>query len=363
MIMIRKIKLFDPSIGKEEEESVERVLQSKYWASGAGTGRVLQFEKKFQKFVNSKNCVAVNSGTAALNLALSLYDIKNKEVVLPSLTFVAVANAVMINGGKPIFVDIDPYTLNIDAEKIESSISEKTKIILPVHFGGLSCNLGKINSLSKKYNLKIIEDAAHAAGAYYKNKKIGSHGSAVCFSFHPVKNLAMPTGGLISINDNNHKKIRESLCAKRWCGITNRKGTNYDVKQIGNNYYMNEFSAAIGLVQLKKLDKLNSIRKKIAKRYYQEIKLSTKMQYDKNCSYHLYWILVKNRNEFIKKLSRYKIETGTHYKPVHTFSLYKSKTKLKITENVGKSIVTIPCHPNLKESDIDKIIRFTNKFS
>ena len=127
--MIRKIKLFDPSIGKEEEESVERVLQSKYWASGAGTGRVLQFEKKFQKFVNSKNCVAVNSGTAALNLALSLYDIKNKEVVLPSLTFVAVANAVMINGGKPIFVDIDPYTLNIDAEKIESSISEKTKII------------------------------------------------------------------------------------------------------------------------------------------------------------------------------------------------------------------------------------------
>jgi len=363
MIMIRKIKLFDPSIGKEEEESVERVLQSKYWASGAGTGRVLQFEKKFQKFVNSKNCVAVNSGTAALNLALSLYDIKNKEVVLPSLTFVAVANAVMINGGKPIFVDIDPYTLNIDAEKIESSISEKTKIILPVHFGGLSCNLGKINSLSKKYNLKIIEDAAHAAGAYYKNKKIGSHGSAVCFSFHPVKNLAMPTGGLISINDNNHKKIRESLCAKRWCGITNRKGTNYDVKQIGNNYYMNEFSAAIGLVQLKKLDKLNIIRRKIAKRYFQEIKINSKMQFDKHCSYHLYWILVKNRNEFQKRMAEHGIETGTHYKPIHTFSLYKSKIKLKNTENIGKRVVTIPCHSNLNEDEIGKIIQLTNKFS
>ena len=363
MIMIRKIKLFDPSIGKEEEESVERVLQSKYWASGAGTGRVLQFEKKFQKFVNSKNCVAVNSGTAALNLALSLYDIKNKEVVLPSLTFVAVANAVMINGGKPIFVDIDPYTLNIDTEKIESSISEKTKIILPVHFGGLSCNLGKINSLSKKYNLKIIEDAAHAAGAYYKNKKIGSHGSAVCFSFHPVKNLAMPTGGLISINDNNHKKIRESLCAKRWCGITNRKGTNYDVKQIGNNYYMNEFSAAIGLVQLKKLDKLNIIRRKIAKRYFQEIKINSKMQFDKHCSYHLYWILVKNRNEFQKRMAEHGIETGTHYKPIHTFSLYKSKIKLKNTENIGKRVVTIPCHSNLNEDEIGKIIQLTNKFS
>ena len=356
----KKIKLFEPSTGKDEENAIKRVLKSKLWASGAGIGKVLEFEKKFRKYINSKNCIAVNSGTAALNLALTMYDIKNKEVILPSLTFVSTANAVIMNGGKPIFVDVDPYTLNIDTEKIENSISKKTKVILPVHFGGLSCDLDKINSLSKKYNLKIIEDAAHATGASYKNKKIGSHSMAVCFSFHPIKNLAMPTGGLISINDKNYKKIGELLSARRWCGITDRKNTLYDVKEIGNNYYMNELSAAIGLVQLKKLDKLNSIRKKIAKRYYQEIKLSTKMQYDKNCSYHLYWILVKNRNEFIKKLSRYKIETGTHYKPVHTLSLYKSKTKLKITENVGKSIVTIPCHPNLKESDIDKIIKSIN---
>ena len=356
----KKIKLFEPSTGKDEENAIKRVLKSKLWASGAGIEKVLEFEKKFRKYINSKNCIAVNSGTAALNLALTMYDIKNKEVILPSLTFVSTANAVIMNGGKPIFVDVDPYTLNIDTEKIENSISEKTKVILPVHFGGLSCDLDKINSLSKKYNLKIIEDAAHATGASYKNKKIGSHSMAVCFSFHPIKNLAMPTGGLISINDKNYKKIGKLLSARRWCGITDRKNTLYDVKEIGNNYYMNELSAAIGLIQLKKLDKLNSIRKKIAKRYYQEIKLSTKMQYDKNCSYHLYWILVKNRNEFIKKLSRYKIETGTHYKPVHTFSLYKSKTKLKITENVGKSIVTIPCHPNLKESDIDKIIKSIN---
>jgi len=358
--MKRKIRLFEPSIGKDEENAIKYVLKSKLWASGAGTGKVLEFEKKFKKYINSKNCIAVNSGTAALNLALTICDIKNKEVILPSLTFVATANAVIMNGGKPIFVDIDPCTLNIDPEKIENHISKKTKAILPVHFGGLSCDLSKIHSLSKKYNLKIIEDAAHAAGAYYKNKKIGSHSNAICFSFHPIKNLAMPTGGLISINDKNHKKIREILSAKRWCGITNRKGTNYDVKQIGNNYYMNEFSAAIGLVQLKKLDKLNSIHRKIAKRYSQEIKLNTKMQYDKNCSYHLYWILVKNRDEFRKRLASYKIETGTHYKPVHTFSLYKSNAKLKNTENVGKSIVTIPCHPNLKESDIDKIIKSIN---
>jgi dTDP-4-amino-4,6-dideoxygalactose transaminase len=361
--MERKTKLFEPSIGKDEEYAIKRVLKSKLWASGAGTAKVLEFEKKFKKYVNSKNCIAVNSGTAALNLGLSIYNIKNMEVILPSLTFVATANAVIMNGGKPVFVDVDPCTLNIDTEEIENLISEKTKVILPVHFGGLSCDLDRIRSLSKKYNLKIIEDAAHAAGAYYKNKKIGSHSNAVCFSFHPIKNLAMPIGGSITINDKNYKKIRDILTAKRWCGITNRKGTNYDVKQIGNNYYMNEFSAAIGLVQLKKLDTLNNVHRKIAKRYSQEIKLNTKMQFDKNCSYHLYWILVKNRNEFRKKMSKCGIETGTHYKPIHTFSLYKSKTKLKNTENIGKSIVTIPCHSGLNESDIEKIIRLTNKFS
>ena len=361
--MKRKIKLFDPSIGEEESKSLEHVLKSKLWASGTGQGKVLEFENKFREYANSKTCIAVNSGTAALNLALSISDIKNKEVILPSMTFVATANAVIINGGKPVFVDVDPNTLNIDFEKIEDYISKKTKVILPVHFGGLPCALDKIHSIAKKYNIKIIEDAAHASGTRYKNKKIGSHGMAVCFSFHPIKNLAMPTGGLISINDQNYKKIRELLLARRWCGITNRKGADYDVNEIGNNYYMNEFSATIGLIQLKKLDKLNSIRRKIAKRYYEEIKLNTKMPYDKNCSYHLYWILVKNRNKFRKKLSEFQIETGIHYKPVHTFRLYRSKTKLKNTENIGKTVVTIPCHPNLKDTDIDKIIKLTNKFS
>ena len=169
--MKRKIKLFEPSTGKDEENAIKRVLKSKLWASGAGIEKVLEFEKKFRKYINSKNCIAVNSGTAALNLALTMYDIKNKEVILPSLTFVSTANAVIMNGGKPIFVDVDPYTLNIDTEKIENSISEKTKVILPVHFGGLSCDLDKINSLSKKYNLKIIEDAAQALGVMVDGRR------------------------------------------------------------------------------------------------------------------------------------------------------------------------------------------------
>lgn len=355
-----KIKLFDPHTDKSEYIAVKRVLDSHFWASGAGVGEVQKFENEFLKYTGSKSCVALNSGTAALNLALSMYDIKNKEVILPSLSFVSTANAVIENGGIPKFVDIDENTLCIDPKKILKAISKKTKVILPVHFGGLTSNLTEISKICKEHKIHLIEDAAHAAGSTCENKKIGSHGELVCFSFHPVKNLAMPTGGLISINRNDHKKVAVILKEKRWCGITNRKGVDYDVKNIGWNYYMNEFSAAIGLAQLKKLDKTNNQRRKIARKYYDEILLENKMPYDKECSYHFYWIRVKNRTKFRKILSEKGIETGIHYKPIHTFSFYKSKIKLPITKCVGKDIVTLPTHPNLTEDDIEKIIKTVN---
>jgi len=211
--------------------------------------------------------------------------------------------------------------------------------------------------------LIIIEDAAHAAGATYNKKKIGSHGTAVCFSFHPVKNLAMPTGGLISINHKNHKQFRKILLGRRWCGITDRRGSEYDVKELGWNYYMNEFSAVIGLMQLKKLDRLNNARKNIAKSYDNGIDVEHKIPFDKRCSYHLYWICVKNRNKFRKDLDDIGIETGTHYKPIHKMSFYKKSNKILNTEKAGKEIVTIPIHPNLTQSQIDYIIKSVNKFS
>jgi len=357
------IKLFDPTIGVEEEKSVINTLKSHFWASGAGTGNVLKFENAFKKYTGAKKCVAVNNGTSALHLALSLADIKNKEVILPSLSFVSTANAVLYNGGKPIFVDIDPVTLCIDPKKIEEKITKNTKVILPVHFGGIPCDINEIQHICDNYKLFQNEDAAHAAGSEFNKKKIGKHGKAVCFSFHPVKNLAMPTGGLVAINSKNSKSICNNLKSKRWCGITNRKKTEYDVTKIGWNYYMNEFSAAIGLIQLKRLDKMNSIRKKIAKRYCDEIKVERKMPFEKNCSYHLYWIRVKNRNKFVKEMEREKIETGVHYKPVHTMTFYKNKIKLPITEKIGKEVVSIPIHQNLKEDEINRIIKVVNKFA
>jgi dTDP-4-amino-4,6-dideoxygalactose transaminase len=248
----------------------------------------------------------------------------------------------------------------IDPDEIKKSITTKTAAILPVHFGGFPCNLKDIQDIAKKNNLTIIEDAAHAMGATYNNKKIGSHGTAVCFSFHPVKNLAMPTGGLISINHKNHKQFRKILLARRWCGITDRIGSEYDVKELGWNYYMNEFSAVIGLQQLKKVDKLNKIRRKIARKFCNEINIKSKMQFNENCSYHLYWILVKNRQKFRQKLLKNGIETGTHYKPIHLMKMYRGNISLPITESIGKQIVTIPIHPNLKKSEIEKIIRLVN---
>ncbi len=361
--MKKKIKLFDPVIDKNEEKSVVKVLQSKFWASGSGNGNVKIFENNFKNYVGSNDCIAVNSGTSALNLALSLMDIKNKEVIVPSFTFVSTIHAIKLNGGKPVFVDVDKKNLCIDNEQISQLITNKTKMILPVHFGGMPCNLSEIKKICHDYDLISIEDAAHAAGSTYKNQKIGKHSTAVCFSFHPVKNLAMPTGGLISINGKSSKKFKKILNSRRWCGITNRHDSFYDVDEMGWNYYMNEFSAAIGLIQLKKLDKLNKKRKKIAKLYSKKINLDKKMMFDENCSYHLYWIQVKNRNQFRKKMSDIGIETGIHYRPVHTFSMYETNNRLPVTEKVGDEIVSIPIHPNLSNEEIHKIIHAVNDFS
>jgi len=296
-----------------------------------------------------------------LHLALSLEDIKNKTVILPSLSFVSTAHAVLYNGGKPHFVDIDEKTLCLDPQEVKSNIKKDTKVILPVHFGGMPAELNSLKKICSEFECNLIEDAAHAAGATYKNKRIGTDGNAVCFSFHPVKNLAMPTGGIIALNGSNSKKRKEVLKIRRWCGITQRKGTSYDISEIGWNMYMNEFSASIGLAQLSKLNILNNKRKQIAKRYSKEIKLENKMSFNSDCSYHLYWIRVKNRSKFMKQMKEFGIETGIHYKPIHTMTLYKKHFQLPITEKVGNEIVSIPIHPNLNHNDVDFIIKSINK--
>ena len=355
------INLFEPYISEVESNVTSKVIQSKFWASGSGINYVKKFEDEFMKYTNSKGCIAVNSGTAALHLALSLFNIENKEILVPSLTFVSTINAILYNKAKPVFVDVEPKNLSMDINEIQKKISKKTGGIIIVDFGGMPTNFKEIKKIANKNKIPVIEDAAHSRGATNDGKMVGAHFDAVCFSFHPVKNLAMPTGGAICLNTNMIKTSEKILKSLRWCGIENRNGYNYDIGRLGWNYYMNEISAAIGLTQLKKLDKANQKRRDIAKKYFSELKIKDKMNFSNDCVYHFYWIRVKNRNEFMKKMRENGIETGIHYQPVHQMSFYRNKIKLPITEQIGKEIVSIPTHPNLTNLQIQKIIRVINE--
>lgn len=358
------IKLFDPHVTEEEIKAATDVLRSHNWASGAGTGKVKEFEEKFNAYIGSIQVVAVNSGTAALHLALSLLDVRGKEVLVPSLTFVSSAHAVIYNGGKPVFVDVEPETLCIDPVDVQKKFGKKTAAIIPVHFGGMPCKMDEIQKIGKRRNIAVIDDAAHACGGKYRGKKIGSSQMMTCFSFHPVKNLSMPTGGAISINHKSAGAFKKRLDSMRWCGIDGRKKHDYDVTSVAPNYYMNEISAAIGLVQLKKLDRLNARRSEIAKRYAKEIQLAYKMPYSDDCVYHLYWIISERREQLINQLEGKGIEVGTHYRPIHTMSAYKHDgANIKATDSAGKRIVTIPIHPNLSDDDVSHIIKSINSFS
>jgi len=335
---VSSIRLFEPTFGKEEETAVIDTLRSKNWASGSNGTKVKQFEEDFAEYVCCRNVVAVNSGTAALHLALSLLDIKGKEVILPALSFVSTANAILYNGGIPVFADVDRETLCLDPHEVDRLANEKTGCIIPVDFAGMKCKIANL--------LPRVEDSAHRI-------ERNSISNLTCFSFHPVKNLAMPTGGAIAWNWDLDK-----LKARRFCGITDRNGDGYDVKEIGYNYYMNEINAAIGIEQLKKLDAMNGKRRRVATNYLAYIE-HEHMPADSNCSYHLFWLLVNDRKKFRKKMADAGIETGIHYKPIDRMSLYK-KADLPVTREIEDKIVSIPMHASLTDTQVDKVINVAN---
>jgi len=314
---------------------------------------VKEFEKAFKEYVGCDYVVAVNSGTAALHLALSLYNIKGKEVILPAMSFVSTANAILYNGGIPVFADIKQSTLCLDFMDVNRKVTDKTAAIIPVHFGGMPCN-----DLFGMSRFHVIQDAAHAAGSILGGSRIGAEGQAVCFSFHPIKNLAMPNGGAICLNNIDPLDV-EKLKARRWCGITDREGMKYDVQELGWNYYMNEISAAIGLEQLKKLDDHNLRRYEIARRYHDELDRFFRMPLDSYCSYHLYWIRVKGRRKFIQKMQDHDIEVGIHYTPIDHFKLYK-RANLPVTDMVAPEIVSLPIHPGMSDDMVSRVIKVAN---
>ena len=363
-------------ITEDEINAVIDTLKSGWLTMGP---KVIEFEKAFKTYIGVKESIMVNSATAALHLALKAIGLKEgDEVIVPVNTFVATAEVITYFGAKPVLCDIEYDTHNIDVSKIENLITKKTKAIIPVHFGGQPCDMDEIFCIAQKYNLKVIEDAAHALPSKYKNKLIGSLSSDItCFSFYATKTLATGEGGMAVTNNNEYAKI---IKINRLHGISkdvwNRYsggGWEYDVIDNGNKYNSTDINAALGLVQLKKLEWMKNERTKIARMYDEafEGKIKTiSIKQDRETSYHLYVIKVNNRDKLYNKLKEKGIGTSVHFIPIHKLTYYRKKFNYKdehypVANEVFQKSLSLPIYPGLKlkeiEYIIDNVLAYANK--
>jgi dTDP-4-amino-4,6-dideoxygalactose transaminase len=372
--MTWKIPLSDIDLNDEEIDAVSQVLKSKWLTMGPITKK---FEDAFANYLGIKHAFAVSNGTAALHIANKVLGIQSgDEVIMPSLTFVATANSTLYTGGKPVFAEVTSNdNFNISPDDIQKRINSKTKAITVVHYGGYPCEMDVIMEIATENDLKVIEDAAHAPGAGYKRKKCGTIGDVGCFSFFSNKNLVTGEGGMIVTNEDAlADKIRiirsHAMTTLTW---DRHKGQakSYDIVDLGFNYRTNEMASALGLAQLKKLDKNNQRRKEFVEQYrthlegIMDITIPFK-DHKQNSSYHIFPILLSrkiNRTMFQNKLKDNGIQTSIHYPPVHRFKYYQDKfgyteDTLPITEFVSEHEVTLPLHP-LMNQEIIKFISDT----
>jgi perosamine synthetase len=371
------IQLFKPSIGKEEAEAVGKVMETGWIGLGP---RTAEFEEKFSKYVGAKRAVGLNSATAALDLALKAFGISGGEVLVPSMTFISTAHAVLYNNAKPVFVDVNLETLCMDVADLKSKVTDKTKAIIPVHYAGHPCDMDEIHELARAKGLIVIEDAAQASGAEYRGRKIGGMSDATCFSFEAKKNMTTGDGGMLTTNNND---IADKVKRLRWFGINKdtwqraRSGYSwyYEVAELGHKSHMNDIQAAIGLVQLAKLDALNAKRKRLFDFYNESFKdlkgigLPMEKPYVKSAHWH-YVIKVPDRDKFMAFLQANGIETGVHYMPVHMHPLYKNmissgaipKPKVPLTEAIWTSMVTLPSYADITDEGMRQVADAVRKF-
>jgi perosamine synthetase len=357
------IPINKPQIGEEEIEAVVKVLKSGVLTHGLGVGpMVTKFEKAFTKFAMAKRAIAVNSGTAALHLAIIGAGIKpNDEVILPSFTFVATAEAVVIAGAKPVFVDVDPETYNIPSLNIAKAITKKTKAVMPVDLYGLPADVRPVREIADRHGLMVIEDAAQAHGAVYKGKPPGAFADAACWSFYASKNMTTGEGGMITTNND---EIAEKLRFMRSHGEKEK----YKSLMLGHNYRMPEIEAAIGCVQLERLPKFLAKRRENAKKLTGILRKAESLQLPKepkDCkhSWYLYTVRLKGakekeRDRIVEELRRKEIDAQVYYRyPVHLMPFYSSfgRHKLPETEKAAKQVFSLPVHPGVTAEQIDFI--------
>lgn len=350
-------------------KAVIRVLRSNWLTQGPS---VKQFEESLAKYCNTKYAVAVSTGTTALHLAYLAADLKRgDEIITTPNTFVATSNMLLAVGAKPVFCDIRLDNYNLDETKIESLITSKTKAIVPVHFAGHPCEMGRILNIAKKYNLIVIEDSCHALGASYKNKKIGSIGDMSVFSFHPVKSITTGEGGAILTNNQEYYK---KLTHLRTHGIAKDKNGFNVMTALGYNYRITDIQTALGLSQLKKIDKFIRARQQVFNTYKKELKnvkevFTPSITNGVLSANHIFIIRTKDpskRNELAGFLKQNRIGVNFHYPVVYSHPYYRkngyANLALENADLYHNTCITLPLYVTLKNNEIKYICNKIKEF-
>jgi len=367
-----KVQLFKLNYDEKESQAVKEVVDSGWITMGEKTK---EFENRFSKeVVDNANCVAVSSCTAALHIALLTLDLKPEdEVIIPALTFIADINVVEMVGAKPVLADCDSYdNWNVSAKSLKKVITPKTKAIIIVHFAGYPCEMDEIVNLCKEKNITLIEDCAHAPGAKYKGKAVGTFGRFGCFSFFTNKNLSIGEGGMIVSKDKEAIKEARLIRSHGMNALTldRHKGRaiTYDVIRPGLNYRIDEMRSALGLVQLDKLKEANKKRKLLVDRYIKRLKNCDKILIpflsleNIESVYHIFPILLDknlNRVKIIEKLKERGIQSSIHYPAFKSFTAFKDigLNEAPIAEDISKRELTLPLYPTMTFEEVDYVCK------
>jgi len=357
------IPINKPWIGEEEKREVANVLEENALTTAARDGgkRVQDFESQMRKYLGIKHVLAVNSGTAALHAALLALDIKQgDEVLLPSFTFVATANAVVAAGAKPVFVDVKKEDYTMDVSDLKKKISKKSKVIMPVHLYGHPADVDEINEIADKHSLEVVEDACQSLGSTYKRKQTGTFGIMGCFSMYASKVITAGEGGAIATNDD---KIADKIKMIRNHGMVE----GYDTRVLGLNMRLPELSAAVAKMQMQKLDKMLQLRRRnaelLGKLLFPSAKNGVKIPEetaDKKFNWYLYTVTFqKDRDKIKDRLVKSNVGATVYYSPpAHKTPYYMKvapRTSLPATDWCADHVLSLPVHPNVSEADIDHI--------
>ena len=373
-----KYPAYQPWITDSDKKIVEKVMGQNMLTLGP---QLEKFEKAFSKYTGSKHAIAVSNCTAALHLSLKAIGVKeNDEVIIPDLTFVADANAILACNAKPTIVDINKDNFFLSITNLKKNITKKTKAIIPVHIYGQACNIQEIFDVAKDNSLKVIEDCAHAVGTFSNSKHVGAIGDTGCFSFYPTKNMTTAEGGMVITNS---KKIADKIRQLRSHGMSKSLKDRYskgypwifDITEPGYNYRLDEIRSALGISQLKRIKKINELRRKAASYYYSKLKeipgiILPDMVNDNTHSYHLYTIRITNkfrlsRNQLFNKLKDNGVRTTVYWMPIHEYTAYQKFSKASNVKNTTKmynEILALPLFPTISKKHQDRVINVIKSF-